>query len=295
MMADGPITPLPVVLAAFPDELLSSWISRHAAYYEVPPLVLLQHCLPSARTLRWIDLKLKHADATRLARLFRVEPQAIVDMSFAAAPSIAHRMIATQPVNCCRECAKDKGKGTVIRRHQLEGWRLTCPLCGQMLTDNSDQTSIPPPNFRHLIRHGERLFQAEINGDSIGWASPAELARLLLMRRVPRPLNLDLDDLARLRVLGAIFPDFDRIVASNDIPLPSAGKPILPIGLRHFLLAAVANVTQIGFEMLETLQSQTMGANRVRFGNFAAEMISRRQESHLCSSNETNDAQLSHD
>lgn len=73
MMADGPITPLPVVLAAFPDELLSSWISRHAAYYEVPPLVLLQHCLPSARNLRWINLKLKHADVTRLARLLRVD------------------------------------------------------------------------------------------------------------------------------------------------------------------------------------------------------------------------------
>jgi len=60
------------------------------------------------------------------------------------------------------------------------------------------------------------------------------------------------DDLHRLRVLGAIFPDFDDTVANNNIPPPSAGKPILPIGLRHFLLAAIGSVTQIGFEMLET-------------------------------------------
>ena len=34
------------VAAPFADELLSSWISRHAAFYAVPPLVMLRHCLP---------------------------------------------------------------------------------------------------------------------------------------------------------------------------------------------------------------------------------------------------------
>ncbi len=294
MPADSPITPLPVILPSLPDELLSSWISRHALFYDVPPLVLLQHCLPLARALRSVDLTLKPADAARLACMFRSKPQSIVGMTFAAAPKIAHRMIAVQPVNRCQKCANEQVMGTVIRRYQLEGWRLHCPLCDQMLADNNDQTPFPPSNRQHLIQHGERLFQAEANGENIGWASPGELARLLLMRRVPRPLNVDPDDLPRLRVLGAIFPDFDDTVANNNIPLPSAGKPILPIGLRHFLLAAVGSVTQIGFEMLETLQSQTMGANRVRFGTFVGEMISRRQESPLCSNYETNVVSSSH-
>nr|WP_234826534.1 hypothetical protein [Sinorhizobium meliloti] len=28
------------------DELLTSWINRHAAFYAVPPLSMLRHCLP---------------------------------------------------------------------------------------------------------------------------------------------------------------------------------------------------------------------------------------------------------
>jgi len=39
---------LPVVLPPYPDELLSSWIGRHAAFYLVLPLVMLRHCLPAA-------------------------------------------------------------------------------------------------------------------------------------------------------------------------------------------------------------------------------------------------------
>ncbi|TIX96086.1 MAG: hypothetical protein E5V24_02600 [Mesorhizobium sp.] len=40
------------------DELLSSWIGRHAAFYSVPPLVMLRHCLPEASALRAADLHL---------------------------------------------------------------------------------------------------------------------------------------------------------------------------------------------------------------------------------------------
>jgi hypothetical protein len=37
------ITPLPVVLKAQPDELLSSWLARHATYYGVARRRLLNH------------------------------------------------------------------------------------------------------------------------------------------------------------------------------------------------------------------------------------------------------------
>lgn len=47
---------LPVSLAPYPDELLSSWIIRHAAFYAVPPLAMLQHCLPEIQSLRTADL-----------------------------------------------------------------------------------------------------------------------------------------------------------------------------------------------------------------------------------------------
>jgi hypothetical protein len=46
------------------------------------------------------------------------------------------------------------------------------------------------------------------------WASAAEIARLLLMRRAPR-LPLREEELWRFRVLGAIIPDLDQIVAMD--------------------------------------------------------------------------------
>ncbi|BCH19733.1 hypothetical protein [Mesorhizobium sp. L-2-11] len=170
----------------------------------------------------------------------------------------------------------------------LQQNRLTCPLCGELLIDNNDQApSSQWIGWDHALR-GERLFETETNGDIIGWASPADLARLLLMRRIPRPPAINAEDLKHFRVVGAIFPEFDDVVADNCTTLPSAGKPVLPINLRPFLLAAVALVEQRGLEMLETLQSHTMGTNRARFGSFVADMLNRPRcrSSQLGSNNE---------
>lgn len=58
MIENTPPRQLPVCLPPHSDELLSSWISRHAAFYAVPPLVMLRHCLPEASALRAADLHL---------------------------------------------------------------------------------------------------------------------------------------------------------------------------------------------------------------------------------------------
>ena len=53
---DGFKKQLPVVLPPVPDELLSSWIARHAAYYNVSPRAMLRHAIPDARSIsdgRW--------------------------------------------------------------------------------------------------------------------------------------------------------------------------------------------------------------------------------------------------
>ena len=49
---------LPVVLKPVEDELLSSWISRHAEYYRVSPLAMLKHGISDAVSLRAADLRL---------------------------------------------------------------------------------------------------------------------------------------------------------------------------------------------------------------------------------------------
>ncbi|MCY0150932.1 hypothetical protein [Hoeflea alexandrii] len=58
MSENTPPRPLPVVLSRHSDELLSFWIGRHAAFYAVPPLVMLRHCLPEASSLRAADMQL---------------------------------------------------------------------------------------------------------------------------------------------------------------------------------------------------------------------------------------------
>jgi hypothetical protein len=96
--------------------------------------------------------------------------------------------------------------------------------------------------------------------------------RLLLMRRVPKPPP-DEADFWRFRVLGAIIPEFDDLVAAKPANLPTSGTPILPLHLRPALLAGVAIVDRAGPGMLPMLQSHTMGGNRARFGEVAERSI----------------------
>ncbi|WP_430691608.1 TniQ family protein [Mesorhizobium vachelliae] len=63
--------PLSVILKPVPDELLSSWITRHADFHGVPPLTMLRHAIPEATSLRQTDTNLGPTAAVHIARLFR--------------------------------------------------------------------------------------------------------------------------------------------------------------------------------------------------------------------------------
>lgn len=80
-----------VTLAPRADELLSSWIGRHAEFYGVPPLAMLRHCLQEAPSLRTADSScqhiLDHAQAERQPEIeqygmgnhFRWKPVATIE------------------------------------------------------------------------------------------------------------------------------------------------------------------------------------------------------------------------
>lgn len=74
---EEPSRRLPVTLAPRPDELLSSWIGRHAEFYGIPPLAMLRHCLPEASSLRTADLNLNENQVFRLARMLCADPTTI--------------------------------------------------------------------------------------------------------------------------------------------------------------------------------------------------------------------------
>jgi hypothetical protein len=94
------------------------------------------------------------------------------------------------------------------------------------------------------------------------------------MRRVIWPLPRE-HELWRYRVLGAIIPDLDHVVAAEQENLPTPAKPILPLQLRPALLAGVAIVERTGPEMLRMLRGHMMDDNMVRFANAAENMIAR--------------------
>ena len=92
------------------------------------------------------------------------------------------------------------------------------------------------------------------------------------MRRVPKPLP-DEGEFWRFRVLGAIIPELDDLVAGKLASLPTSCIPILPLYLRPALLAGVAIVDRTGPGMLPMLQSHLLGGNRARFGELAERSI----------------------
>ncbi len=246
MMGKAPLRHLPVRLPRFTDELLSSWLCRHAFFYAVPPLVMLRHCLPEMPSLRAADLDLSAHQTSRLARIFSIEPASLRCMTFAKASRSSRRLIGVKTLQSCPHCYPAFSDCEPILRSQLLGWRITCPLCGKLFS-NPDGLEVASPfgNYREVALRGERLLDAEAERGTCTWASPVNIARLLLMRRIPKPFPSE-EEMWRFRVLGAIVPELDNLVTNEPEGLPTSGTLILPLLLRPALLAGVAIVDRAG-------------------------------------------------
>jgi len=242
MMRSTGQRPLPVTLPPATDELLSSWIGRHARFYDVAPLEMLRHCLPDSRSLRAADTNLTDDQIRRLTTVFSSDPLIIRRMTFANVAPPARRLIAAIPIQQCANCVSERGDPDIVMRSRLSGWRITCPVCGDPLRDLDDCPA--PYPFKHhwnAALRGERLLDDEAERSVRTWASPAKIERLLLMRRRPDSVHPD-TRLEDFRVLGVVIPELDDVVAGMRISLPSPASPILPIHLRPALLAGVAIV-----------------------------------------------------
>jgi len=275
MIESTPPRQLPVRLPPHSDELLSSWISRHADFYAVPPLVMLRHCLPEAFSLRTADLRLSSDQEIRLASMFATEPAVINRMTFGNISQSSHRLIAVRPTQICTNCSSQHRKPAPILRSQLLGWRITCALCAtQLSSPGGRERPFPFRQYCGAALYGEKLLDDEAERGIATWSSPTDIARLLLMRRIPRPIPRE-HDLGRFRVLGAIIPDLDRVIAAEQEDLPTPAKPILPVHMRPALLAGIAIVERAGPEMLRMLRGHMIGENKVRFTDAAESMIAR--------------------
>lgn len=256
---------LPVTLPPAPDELLSSWITRHAAFYGVAPMTMLHHCLPEVTSFQKVDLCLTTDQSRRIANMFRTDSKTVRAMTFEKATKPVHRFVAKGPIQSCEKCTPPLPGPIPIRRSQLQGWRITCSICGSWLHDGTgtdDIKALAP--YRDAALRGEKLLHDEADGGIPSWGSPIEVARLMLIRRISWPLPRE-EDRWRYRVLGVLIPEFDAILSTVTSFHHSPKHPILPLHIRPALLAGVEMVHRSGPEMLRMLQRHTFGPNRERF------------------------------
>lgn len=160
--------------------------------------------------------------------MYGVTPRLLRSLSFADAPKAAHRFISKSPMQRCARCTHTDVSPPPILRSELQGWRITCPHCGEPYQDKTTSD-------------GDRTL------------APYRAA-------VPRD-----GDLWRYRLLGAIVPDFDAILPEETSFPYSPKHPILPLHIRPALLAGVAIIDRAGPPMLKMLQGHMMGDNKNRF------------------------------
>jgi transcription elongation factor Elf1 len=269
-----PINSLPVVLEPLPDELLSSWLARHATFYEVGNRRLLSHLGLEAPCVEALDSGPSLAQQIALADCFRCEPARIAAMTHAEACNDVRRLIRrAPPAQRCPTCTgPDVTSNTVpVLKSWVQGWRITCRACGTRLKDiASEDHPGEVDKYNDLFStlweracEGEAAFE-EHEADAGDAPSPAVLMRLLLLPRWPEPGELS-EGYRPSRLLNAVVPGFDEAVHRYGLERHMVRQPFLPILLRIALLAGLATVMRDPVRMVTDLRRQTRLGGRQRF------------------------------
>jgi hypothetical protein len=240
--------PLPVVLKPIDDELLSSWLARHAAYYGVSGPFFANWLMPGTRNLSLLDYRLGLAQIARLSEKLRCDPLALIAMTFIDTPARSAELICrNRAPQICLPCADQharEGASGAVPQHWRKAWRVTCPACGTPLSDtnerpNSGETLRDTTPFAHVWKEavaGEAIIERFLHGDSSFDYSPITLMRALLVHTW-RPCGTNRREPAAGWALGTIFPDFDNLARPIKRRINHSAVAALPISFRPALLA----------------------------------------------------------
>lgn len=118
----------------------SSWVNRHAAFVGVSGFLLLRHFQVDVPEVRILDLTLTSRQAVCLADGFRSPPHLIRSLTQLRHGKTYRGLVAiNRPSQVCRLCARAHEANPITRGAQLrswmEGWRVSCPVCGTALED----------------------------------------------------------------------------------------------------------------------------------------------------------------
>ena len=259
-----PIRPLPVILPPLADELLSSWINRHAAFVGVSGVRLLRHYHIEVASVRDLDLGLSRRHATLLADVLRCSPHLIRNMTQSRGGRVRSRLVAIgQPTQICRPCAHRHAADALTRgtrlRSWMEGWRIACPICGAALEDFRLLTRLlradpADPLLQRIeidARRGERVVD-RMSRRQNGESTQTALMRGLLIPRIPKTGTPRTTPTAP-RLLELVIPgseDFFVRLAAQNWPCTSR---VLPMSVRVPVLAGVAAVSALPDYWLDKL------------------------------------------
>jgi len=267
--------PLPVVLRPVEDELLSSWLARHAAYYGVTGPFFAKWLMLGTRNLSVLDHRLGLAQVTRLSEKLRRDPIALIGMTFIDAPAGSAELICRNRVpQICRPCADRharEGASGAVPKHWRKAWRVTCPTCGAPLSDTNErpdngETLRDTSPFAHIWKEalaGEAIIERFFHGDSSFDYSPIALMRALLVQTW-RPCGANGRDPVVGWALGTIFPEFDDLARPIKRRINHAAVAALPISFRPAILAGVSQ-TIANPDTLNAVRDETILRGRRAF------------------------------
>ena len=249
------IRPVPVILPPLADELLSSWVNRHAAFIGMSGVRLLRHYHIEVPTIRDLDLKLTCRQAATLSDVLRCSPHFVRNMTQSRGGRVRSRLIAIRrPPQICLSCARRHDANAVTRgarlRSWMEGWRITCPICGTPLDEFRLFMRLirADPADPLLVQNGCNARGGELIMDRAsrrhgGGSDYAALMRSLLSRQAPRTTVRE-KTVATPRLLDLVVPGsenfFQRLAPEN---WPCAAR-LLPLSVRIPVLAGVAAVSR---------------------------------------------------
>jgi hypothetical protein len=259
------VRPLPVVLPPLADELLSSWINRHAAFIGVSGLRLLRHCHVEVKSVRDLDLKSKRRDLGALADVLRCSPHLIRNMTQSHGGRVRSRLVAiTRPLQICQPCARRHDAHPVTcgarLRSWMEGWRVSCPICGTALEDfrlytrlfRADPTDALLVSIASSARDGERIMDRAFRRRGGAGSAHTALMRSLLLPQAPRS-RMAVATVPMPRVLDLVVPgaeDFFRRLQPENWQWSTR---FLPLSIRIPVLAGVARVLRLPEHWIDQL------------------------------------------
>jgi len=253
---------LPLIAPPRVDELLSSWLTRIAQDYYIPPRSLLTHMGLSSPSVERLDLSLTFAQAIAMSGFVRQPPDAIIGMTHTKLPADCQTLVRVKhPQQSCRSCAlqlKRDGAAGAVLKSWMQGWRVTCRACGGAMADVWSEVDRAGPTasgqFGDDARAGEEIIEAYAGRRQSFQVSPATMLRLLLLRRRPTPQEIrDQPELPR-RLIGTIIPEFDTIADDHGLNTAIGRSAVLPMIIRVRLLAGVAAVMTNPLEQLSRLR-----------------------------------------